>query len=58
MLGEVLEHLVTTTSGVYVDGTLGGAGHAEKILEKIGPDGSLIGIDADADAIEIGRAHV
>ena len=51
MLGEVLEHLVTTTSGLYVDGPLGGAGHAEKILEKIAPDGSLIGIDADADAI-------
>lgn len=51
MLHEVLEYLITTTSGVYVDGTLGGAGHAEKILEKIAPKGTLIGIDADADAI-------
>ncbi len=51
MLHEVLEYLITTTSGVYVDGTLGGAGHAEKIVEKITPKGTLIGIDADADAI-------
>jgi 16S rRNA (cytosine1402-N4)-methyltransferase len=34
-----------------IDGTLGDAGHAEKILEKIGPNGSLLGIDADVEAI-------
>ncbi len=51
MLNEVLEHLITTSSGTYVDGTLGGGGHSEKILEKIFPEGSLVGIDTDADAI-------
>ena len=51
LLNEVLEYLITTTDGIYVDGTLGGGGHAEKITEKIFPKGSLIGIDADADAI-------
>jgi 16S rRNA (cytosine1402-N4)-methyltransferase len=51
MITEVLEHLVTTTTGMYVDGTVGGGGHSEKILEKIFPEGSVIGIDADEDAI-------
>jgi 16S rRNA (cytosine1402-N4)-methyltransferase len=51
MLSETLEHLVTVRNGIYIDGTLGGGGHAEKILAKIFPEGSLIGIDADADAI-------
>lgn len=51
MLGETLEHLVTTPEGIYVDGTLGGGGHAEKIAETLSRQGKLIGIDADADAI-------
>ena len=50
LLHETLEYLLTTKDGVYVDGTLGGGGHAEAILEKISPDGKLIGIDADSDA--------
>lgn len=52
LLKEVVAHLVTTPTGIYVDGTVGGGGHAEKILERISPPGMLIGIDADADAIE------
>ncbi len=51
MLNEVLEHLVTTSDGIYVDGTLGGGGHAEKICERLSENGMLLGIDADADAI-------
>ncbi len=47
---EVIKFLVTTQNGVYVDATLGGGGHAENILEKIYPFGTLVGIDADADA--------
>jgi 16S rRNA (cytosine1402-N4)-methyltransferase len=50
LLHETLEYLLTTRDGVYVDGTLGGGGHAEAILENISPDGKLIGIDADSDA--------
>ncbi len=42
--------LVTTRGGVYVDGTLGGGGHAEAICEKIFPEGLVLGIDADEDA--------
>ncbi len=47
---EVITFLITKHEGVYVDGTLGGGGHAENILEKIYPLGTLVGIDADADA--------
>lgn len=50
MLHEVIEYLVTTRDGIYVDGTLGGGGHAEKICERLSSNGVLIGIDADADA--------
>ena len=49
---EVLEYLVTTPQGVYVDGTLGGGGHAECVIQKIFPTGTLIGIDADTDALK------
>jgi 16S rRNA (cytosine1402-N4)-methyltransferase len=47
---DVIRYVVTTPAGIYVDGTLGGGGHAEAILEKIFPQGTLIGIDADHNA--------
>lgn len=52
---EVLRYLDPQPGGTYVDGTLGGAGHARSICERIGPDGHLIGIDQDTDAIR--HAH-
>ncbi|NUN69928.1 MAG: 16S rRNA (cytosine(1402)-N(4))-methyltransferase RsmH [Bacteroidetes bacterium] len=51
MLGETLGYLITESDGIYVDGTLGGGGHAEAICERLSGNGTLIGIDADADAI-------
>lgn len=48
---EVLEYLLTSTGGTYVDGTVGGGGHAERILERLSPEGRLIGFDVDEDAI-------
>lgn len=48
---EVLEQLKIRTDGIYVDGTLGGAGHAEGIVRQLKRNGRLIGIDQDADAI-------
>jgi 16S rRNA (cytosine1402-N4)-methyltransferase len=51
MRREVLEHLNCRPGGIYVDGTLGGAGHARDILAHSAPDGRLIGLDQDADAI-------
>ncbi len=52
MLRETLELLVANVAGVYVDGTLGGGGHAEAILERLSGRGSLIGIDRDSDALQ------
>jgi 16S rRNA (cytosine1402-N4)-methyltransferase len=52
---EVLEYLNCRPGKVYVDGTLGGAGHARAILERTGPDGLLVGFDQDADAIANAR---
>jgi len=48
---EVAEALQLKPGGVYVDGTVGGGGHALEILENIAPDGVLIGIDLDGDAL-------
>jgi 16S rRNA (cytosine1402-N4)-methyltransferase len=50
LLREAVDMLVTVRSGVYVDGTLGGGGHAEEICQRIFPEGLLVGIDADDDA--------
>lgn len=47
-----LGFLIREPHGIYVDGTLGGGGHAEGILERIYPGGRLIGIDCDADALK------
>lgn len=51
LLHEVLRFLITDVNGVYVDGTLGGGGHAEAICRQLGAGGRLICFDADADAI-------
>ncbi|MBS12020.1 MAG: 16S rRNA (cytosine(1402)-N(4))-methyltransferase [Gemmatimonadetes bacterium] len=48
---EVVEHLITDPDGTYVDATLGGGGHAELILEQLGSEGRLIGVDRDPVAI-------
>ncbi len=51
MMAETLRCLAPRSGGIYVDGTLGGAGHARAVMERIGADGLLIGIDQDPDAI-------
>lgn len=52
MLAECLDGLFTDPAGIYVDGTLGNAGHAAAILDRLGEGGTLVGFDRDADAIE------
>ena len=49
---ETIDSLSIKPDGVYVDGTLGGGGHSEGICSRLGPDGILIGIDRDTDALE------
>ena len=51
LLNETIEGLKIKPDGVYVDGTLGGAGHSSVIASKLSEDGRLIGIDQDAAAI-------
>ncbi len=51
MLTEVLESLAPKSQGVYVDATLGLAGHAKAVLDASAPDGTLIGIDRDEEAL-------
>jgi 16S rRNA (cytosine1402-N4)-methyltransferase len=58
LVGEVIEFLRPHSEGIYVDGTLGGAGHALKILERSSPTGRLIGIDRDEAAIEWARERL
>lgn len=52
LLKEVLDGLCIKPDGIYVDGTLGGAGHSFEIVKRLSPVGKLIGIDQDGDAIE------
>lgn len=51
MVEEVVKFLQPGAGGNYVDGTLGGGGHTRAILERSAPDGRVLGIDADAQAI-------
>ncbi len=52
MLKEVLDGLDIKPDGIYVDGTLGGAGHSSEIVKRLSDKGRLIGIDQDMDAIK------
>lgn len=51
MVEEVLQCLAVEPGGLYIDATLGDGGHAEAILEKSSPSGTLIGMDKDQEAI-------
>ena len=54
-LREVLEALRPRSGGVYVDCTFGRGGHAVALLERIGPEGIVIGLDKDPEAVATGR---
>lgn len=58
LLDEVIDSLAIRPDGIYIDGTLGGAGHASAVCERLGTAGRLIGIDQDADAIEASRKRL
>jgi 16S rRNA (cytosine1402-N4)-methyltransferase len=55
---EVAELLITDPGGVYIDGTLGGGGHAEYLLQKISDTGRYIGLDLDAQAIAFAQKRL
>ena len=52
LLEEVLKYLSPKPGGTYIDGTVGGGGHTEAILAQSAPDGKVLGIDTDAQALE------
>ena len=52
LAAQTLAALAPKSGGVYIDGTLGGAGHSSLILEQSAPDGFLLGIDRDDDALQ------
>lgn len=58
LLDECLEGLAIKPTGVYLDCTLGGAGHSGEILKRLGKGGLLVGIDRDAEAIEAAAARL
>lgn len=58
VLPEAAELLVTDPDGIYVDCTLGGAGHSGRIAARLSPKGRLIGIDQDEAAIEAAGKHL
>jgi len=58
MLEECIENLNIKADGIYVDGTLGGAGHSSKIIEKLSSNGLLIGIDRDQEALAASRERL
>jgi len=53
LLEEVIKYISPMPSSIYVDATIGGGGHAERILEESSPDGRLIGVDIDPYMLEI-----
>ena len=51
LLNQTIEGLNIKPDGIYVDGTIGGAGHSQKIIEQLSDKGLLIGIDRDEEAL-------
>ena len=58
MLEECIEGLSIKPNGIYVDGTMGGAGHSKEIAKRISKEGLLIGIDRDEEAICVAKKRL
>ena len=58
LLNECIEGLKIKAHGIYVDGTLGGAGHSREILKHLSKEGKLIGIDRDNTALEVAKENL
>ena len=58
LLNETIDGLNIKPDGIYVDGTLGGGGHAYDVCRRLGEKGSIVGIDQDAAAIEAASARL
>lgn len=58
LLQECIEGLNIKEDGIYVDGTLGGAGHSSEILKRLSSEGKLIGIDRDEEALKAAKERL
>ena len=58
LLNECIEGLNIKPDGIYVDGTMGGAGHSEEIVKRLSAKGLLIGIDRDEEALKAARKRL
>ncbi len=58
LLQECIEGLNIKENGIYVDGTLGGAGHSSEILKRLSSKGKLIGIDRDQEALKAAKERL
>ena len=58
LLNESIENLNIKPDGIYVDGTMGGAGHSLEIAKRLSKKGILIGIDRDEEALEVARERL
>lgn len=58
LLDETIEYLNIKPDGIYIDGTLGGAGHAYQVCSRLNEQGRFIGIDQDEAAIEAGKKRL
>ena len=58
MLQECIEGLQIKPNGIYVDGTMGGAGHSIEIVKRLSSDGRLIGIDRDEEALNASKERL
>ena len=58
MLNECIEGLNINPDWIYVDGTLGGAGHSKEIAKRLSKKGMLIGIDRDEEALKAAKENL
>ena len=58
LLNETIDGLNINPDGIYVDGTLGGGGHAYEVCKRLSDKGRLVGIDQDGEALEAAREHL
>ena len=58
LLKETINGLNIKENGIYIDGTLGGAGHSIQILKQLSPKGLLIGIDRDEEALKAAKENL
>ncbi len=58
MTGEVVEFLGVRPGGIYLDATVGLGGHSGEILRLVGPEGRVIGIDRDEEALALARQRI